>query len=182
MVIIFETNIYKNIFLDIDEYETDSLGSELENYTPEVEPSHDDIITPSEIFPEPFHEGKASENSSNYSAEEINLSIDFVSESLSQLNLEPKKTPTSKSEVNYPKNNTKYYDNTSSTMWISCVRCGKKNEIDCNFCGKCGLQIHKTVSIVEPETEENLSPEVSRNIKYHYKRPVFCFGPRGILF
>lgn len=64
-------------------------------------------------------------------------------------------------------------------IWISCVRCGKKNEIDCNFCGKCGLQIHKKVTIVEPEAADNLSPEVSRNIKYHYKRPVFCFGVKG---
>jgi len=149
---------------------------------PEVEPSQNDISTPSKILPEPFHEGNISENSSNSSVEENNINIDVVSESLSQLNLEPKKTTISKNEVNSPKNNTKYDGDTSSTMWISCVRCGKKNEIDCNFCGKCGLQIHKTVSIVEPETEENLSPEVSRNIKYHYKRPVFCFGPRGIIF
>jgi hypothetical protein len=95
--------------------------------------------------------------------------------------LESKEVRTAKNEVIYQRNTSKYENDTSSAIWISCVRCGKKNEIDCNFCGKCGLQIHKTVSIVEPEAEENLSPEVSRNMKYHYKRPVFCFGPRGIV-
>lgn len=67
-----------------------------------------------------------------------------------------------------------------SGLWIRCTRCGKKNDLDCNFCGKCGLQIHKVISIVEAESDtENTNPEVVRNIKYHYKRPVFCFGPRG---
>lgn len=66
-------------------------------------------------------------------------------------------------------------------MWIRCTRCGKKNEIDCNFCGKCGLQIHRVVNIVEAQTDAAQSPEVARNIKYHYKRPVFCFGPHGML-
>lgn len=170
------------MFLDFDEYETDSLGSELENYIPKVEPSQNDI-TPAENLPEPFHEGDISPNSSKSSIEEeININVDSVSESLSQLNLESKEVRIEKDESNSPKNSPKYEnDTTSSTIWISCVRCGKKNEIDCNFCGKCGLQIHKTVSIVEPEAEENLSPEVTRNIKYHYKRPVFCFGPRGIV-
>lgn len=170
------------MFLDFDEYETDSLGSELENYIPEVDPSQNDI-TPAENLPEPFHEGNISPNSSKYlSEEENNFNVDSVSESLSQLNLESKEVRIAKDESNFTKNSPKYEnDTTRSTMWISCVRCGKKNEIDCNFCGKCGLQIHKTVSIVEPEAEENLSPEVTRNIKYHYKRPVFCFGPRGIV-
>lgn len=67
-----------------------------------------------------------------------------------------------------------------SGLWIRCTRCGKKNDLDCNFCGKCGLQIHKVISIAEAESDaETTSPEVVRNIKYHYKRPVFCFGPRG---
>ncbi len=65
-------------------------------------------------------------------------------------------------------------------LWIRCTRCGKKNDLDCNFCGKCGLQIHKVISIAETESNtETTNPEVVRNIKYHYKRPVFCFGPRG---
>lgn len=69
----------------------------------------------------------------------------------------------------------------SGGLWIRCTRCGKKNDLDCNFCGKCGLQIHRVVSIAEPEAEATIDdPEVVRNMKYHYKRPVFCFGPRGI--
>lgn len=138
-----------------------------------------DDITPAEILPEPFHEENISGNSSISSVEAKELNVDNVSESLSHLKLEPKNVPITEIDASAPKNNTTHESDTSSTIWISCVRCGKKNEIDCNFCGKCGLQIHKTVSIVEPEAEENLSPEVSRNIKYHYKRPVFCFGPRG---
>ena len=99
-------------------------------------------------------------------------------ESFRQLNLGSKIECQVKTGFTLPKNNNPIQEE-SCSIWIRCVRCGKKNEIDCNFCGKCGLQIHKTVSIVEPEAEETLSPEVTRNIKYHYKRPVFCFGPRG---
>lgn len=142
-----------------------------------MEPSQNDFIT-SEILLDYFQEENIAEETSICAVEEEIVSLDNVSKTLSQLNLEAKNVVISKNETSSPKNST-YENDTSSTMWISCVRCGKKNEIDCNFCGKCGLQIHKKVSIVEPEAEENLSPEVSRNIKYHYKRPVFCFGPRG---
>lgn len=71
------------------------------------------------------------------------------------------------------------------SMWIRCSRCGKKNEIDSNFCGKCGLQIHKVVDIkelVEDAVAATDDIEVAQNIKYHYKRPVFCFGPSGYCF
>ena len=105
--------------------------------------------------------------------------IENVSDKLERLNLETKNSELMKTGTESQKLNLPPVEDDNSIMWIRCVRCGKKNEIDCNFCGKCGLQIHKTVSIVERETEEELSPEVSRNIKYHYKRPVFCFGPRG---
>ena len=145
---------------------------------PAFEPSPDDM-TSSKIVPELANEEILSKISSTSTSEQSNIDISYVSQSLSQLKLEPQVATILKNEATSPKNNTSPKSESNSTIWISCVRCGKKNEIDCNFCGKCGLQIHKTVSIVEPEKDENLSPEVSRNIKYHYKRPVFCFGPRG---
>lgn len=136
-------------------------------------------MTSSEIVPEPTHEEVISKSAPNSNVEGKDIDISEVSQSLSQLKLERQAVPILNNEAISSKNNTSPKSEGNSTIWISCVRCGKKNEIDCNFCGKCGLQIHKTVSIEEPETDENLSPEVSRNIKYHYKRPVFCFGPRG---
>ena len=136
-------------------------------------------VTPSEILPEPFYDDILLTKSSYVSNEGNNVNIYSVSESLSQLNLENEIIRDAQKETSPSKNNSIFENEASSTILISCVRCGKKNEIDCNFCGNCGLQIHKKLSIIEPESEESLSPEVSRNIKYHYKRPVFCFGPRG---
>lgn len=116
---------------------------------------------------------------SNVSLSEDDAEI--ISENFRKLNLGTKIANIVKTDTSISKNNSPIEEEICS-IWIRCVRCGKKNEIDCNFCGKCGLQIHKTVSIVEPEAEATSSPEVTRNIKYHYKRPVFCFAPRGNLY
>lgn len=140
----------------------------MENYSSEVEPSQD---------------AKDIDNSPTSSSQEDQADdIDSVSSSLSQLELNPRNDEKPIKEVPSSNNKSSNDNDEGSTMWIRCVRCGKKNEIDCNFCGKCGLQIHKTVSIVEAEAEEQLTPEVTRNIKYHYKRPVFCFGPKGMQY
>lgn len=144
----------------------------MDNYSSELEPTHE--LTTTNDLNSKLHNSPASA-----SPEIIAKDIDSVSSSLSQLELNPKKAEKTIKEVSSPINKSSHDYDESSTMWIRCVRCGKKNEIDCNFCGKCGLQIHKTVSIVEPEAEEQLTPDVARNIKYHYKRPVFCFGPKG---
>lgn len=160
---------FKYRFLDYDEFETDSLGSEIDDYT-------------SELLNDSINEGPSQESPI---ASESNIALsedeaEIILENFRKLNLEPKieNINITKKEAILSKNNSPIKEE-SCSMWIRCVRCGKKNEIDCNFCGKCGLQIHKTVSIVEPEAEETSSPEVARNIKYHYKRPVFCFAPRG---
>lgn len=166
------------MFKDLDNYEGDSLNSDFEDNEPEFEYSPDDMTSP-EIVLETTHEEPISNSTTPSTVEGKDIDISDVSQSLSRLKLEPQSVSILNNEATSLQNNTSPKSEDNSTIWISCVRCGKKNEIDCNFCGKCGLQIHKTVSIVEPETDENLSPEVSRNIKYHYKRPVFCFGPRG---
>lgn len=109
-------------------------------------------------------------------------SIESVSIGLEKLALTTDRSKLAELKTNSPSPSTQIKSPSTESeggIWISCVRCGKKNDIDCNFCGKCGLQIHKKVTIVEPEAASNLSPEVSRNIKYHYKRPVFCFGVKG---
>lgn len=164
--------IYLFFVKELDEFETDSFGNELDNYSSELE-LEDSYINSPDI-------DLKTVKLSNIEEDVDERSID-LSGALSQLNLESKNSTTVQEEEVEPISPKikSPVDDSNSSMWIRCVRCGKKNEIDCNFCGKCGLQIHKTVLIVEPEAEEKLSPEVSRNIKYHYKRPVFCFGPRG---
>ena len=145
----------------------------MDNYTFESEISQD---TPSDSSITYFEE-EAAEKANILSDKEDES---MISESLNQLNLSKDENYVQNIKIPSPSSENKLVSSDEdSKLWICCARCGKKNEIDCNFCGKCGLQIHKIVSIVESETKETLSPEVSRNIKYHYKRPVFCFGPRG---
>ena len=161
------------VFLDYDGFETDSLGGEIDNYTSEllIDSVNEDPVG-SEYSSK---ESPILDDANIFSPEK---ETENVLASFRKLNLEPKIENIVKANIILPKSNSPIEEE-SCSMWIRCVRCGKKNEIDCNFCGKCGLQIHKTISIVEPEAEETLSPEVTRNIKYHYKRPVFCFSPRG---
>lgn len=162
------------IILDLDEFETDSFGSELENFTSELEPE-DELSTSADINENDIKQAQIRDDVIAKSPEE---EMEFVFKNLGRLHLGHSENASQYNSIPSP-NFIAPVNEENSSMWIRCVRCSKKNEIDCNFCGKCGLQIHKAVSIVESEAEHDMNPEVVHNIKYHYKRPVFCFGPKG---
>jgi hypothetical protein len=151
-------------FLEFDGSDSDSLDSEMENYNSEFGMSEDEVSADNNgiLMSEFEHNDLTRQDIKNILDDSEELRCDNISDS----------SPRSSPILSPVQSN--------SSMWVRCVRCGKKNDFDSNFCGKCGLQIHKVVSIVEIDAEEKNSPEIIGNIKYHYKRPVFCFGPRGM--